>query len=264
MSDYNYLSSLSSMSNLYGLNSSSSTTGLDSAEKLYGANMMQKIMKSGLGDGMEFELVLQALMDSMKDSSSSTNSLLGSLYGANTFSTSAGQILEDLPLERANNGIGYLTYNSYYNNYNIGNVSTSSSDATKQQIYDSVNKYCSEYGVDPKLVLALIKVESDFQPNVTSSAGAMGLMQLMPSVCKQWNVQNPYSIDDNIKGGVQLLKYHLDNYNGDIPMALMAYGAGAGTVQARGVTSVADLYKMPEETQNHIPKVMNYYINGVE
>ncbi len=236
--------------------SSTSTTGMGSLEELYGLSMMQNIMKSQLGDGMEFELVLQSLMESMKNSTSSNSTISGLTSSTTSFNTSAGQVLNDLPMQ-------LLNYNGYYNNLNIGNVSTTSSNATTQEIYSTVNKYCDEYGVDPKLVLALIKVESDFQPNVTSSAGAMGLMQLMPSVCKQFNVGNAYNIDDNIKGGVQLLKYQLDSYGGDVEMALMAYGAGSGTVQYRGVKSAADLYKMPAETQNHVPKVMNYYLNGI-
>lgn len=249
----------------------SNVSAVNSPEKLLALNMMQSILKTSFGDGTEFEIVYQTLLDSMNDPTSSTSKSFNGLFGSSTSTgslanTSAGQNLEDLPLELTNE-LGSLTYNGYLNNANINSaasVSTTSSDATKKEIYDAVNKYATQYGVDPKLVLAIVKEESDFQPNVVSSAGAKGLMQLMPSVCKEMGVSNPFNINQNIEGGVKLLKYHLDNYNGDIGMALMAYGAGAGTLQSRGVKSISDLYKMPTETQNYIPKAMKFYLEGVE
>ena len=132
-----------------------------------------------------------------------------------------------------------------------------------QRIYSAVNKYSEEFGVDPNLVLAVIKAESNFNPNVVSSAGAMGLMQLMPVNCEEDGVSDPFNVEDNIRGGVKQLRGHINRYNGDIEMALMAYNAGQGTVKRRGVTSADDLYKMPKETQNYVPKVMKYYLNGL-
>ena len=131
------------------------------------------------------------------------------------------------------------------------------------KIYDAVNKYSKQYGVDSKLVLSIIKTESNFDSTAVSSAGAQGLMQLMPENSKANGVSNPFNIDQNIKGGIEQLKGYLDSYGGDVQMALMAYNGGPGTMQRRGVTSDSDLYKMPEETQNYIPKVMNYYKNGI-
>ena len=250
------------MSSVNGVN------GTKSAEKLLTLNMMQSALKSSFGDGTEFEMVYQSILDSLEDPSSSTSKSFNSLFNTDTStdmstnynsSVSAGQVLEDLPLE-INNELGNLTYNGYLNSYNINNassVSTNSSDASIKEIYDTVNKYASKYGVDPKLVLGVIKAESNFNSNAVSPVGAKGLMQLMPSVCQDMGVSNPYNIDENIKGGVKLLKTHLDKYNGNISMALMAYNAGPGTVQSRGVISVSDLYKMPTETQNYVKKIMS-------
>ena len=68
-----------------------------------------------------------------------------------------------------------------------------------------------------------------------------------------------YDIDENIRAGVSILKGYLDDCNGDIAMALMAYNAGPGTMMNRGVISSEHLYKMPLETQNYVPKVLTYY-----
>lgn len=243
------------MSSVNGVN------GANSAEKMLALNMLQNVLKSSFGDGTEFEMVYQTVLDSMEDPSSSISKSFNGLVNSGTSATtnvSEGQILEDLPLE-INGGLENLSYNGYLNSYNINSassVSTTSDNADIKEIYDTVNKYSTKYGVNPEFVLGVIKAESNFNSNAVSPVGAKGLMQLMPSVCQDMGVSNPYDADENIKGGVKLLKTLLDKYNGDKSMALMAYNAGPGTVQSRGVTSVSDLYKMPAETQNYVKKIM--------
>ena len=197
-----------------------------------------------------------------------SSSLLSSLLGGSSDTSSSdgliagGQSLESLAMQ-LNPSLGYLSSNAYslgsILNNGASSVSTNSSDANMQQIYASVNKYAKQYGVDPNFVLAIIKNESDFQPNCVSSVGATGLMQLMPENFSTYGVSNPYNIDQNIKGGVALFKQNLNQYNGDYTLAYMAYGAGSGTMQRRGVTSASDLYKMPQETQVSVPRVLKYY-----
>jgi membrane-bound lytic murein transglycosylase B len=89
------------------------------------------------------------------------------------------------------------------------------------------------HGVDPLLVRALIKVESNYQPRARSSKGAMGLMQLMPSTARLYNVRNPYDPKTNIEAGVKQLKTLLDRL-GAVDLALAAYNAGEGVVQKFG------------------------------
>lgn len=132
-------------------------------------------------------------------------------------------------------------------------------EVTKNKIAKAVEKASKKYGVDPNLILAVIQTESYFNPNCTSSAGAMGLMQIMPSNVRYLNVKDPYDIEDNIDGGTKLLKEYIDKYNGDIEMALMAYNGGPTRMAQRGVKSIDDIYKMPKETQNYVPKVMKIY-----
>lgn len=136
---------------------------------------------------------------------------------------------------------------------------TNSNLTQKEQIEDAVKKASQKYGVNENLIKAVIKTESNFNPNVVSSAGAKGLMQIMPSNFKNLGITNPFDIYENINGGTKLLKEYMDKYSGDIQMALMAYNGGPTRMKNRGVTSIDHIYKMPKETQNYVKKVMNYY-----
>ncbi|WP_042275402.1 lytic transglycosylase domain-containing protein [[Clostridium] dakarense] len=128
-----------------------------------------------------------------------------------------------------------------------------------ERIEDAVNISSKKYGVDANLIKAIIKVESNFNPNTVSSAGAKGLMQLMPENIRDLGIKNPLDIEENIDGGTRHIKEYLDRYHGNVEMALMAYNGGPTRMMRRGVTSIEHIYKMPRETQNYVPKVMKYY-----
>ena len=169
----------------------------------------------------------------------------------------AGQKLTDIPIV-LNDVSGAV--------YNTGRTTSTLDNRTPEdleKIYSAVSEASKKYGISESLILAVIKQESNFDSTVTSSAGAAGLMQIMPSNYSHLGISDPYDVNQNINGGTKLLKEYLDQYNGDIQMALMAYNGGPGTMRNRGVTSADDLYKMPLETQNYVPKVMGYYKNGV-
>jgi soluble lytic murein transglycosylase-like protein len=123
----------------------------------------------------------------------------------------------------------------------------------------AVKNASERYGIDENLIKAIIKKESSFNSNAVSSAGAKGLMQIMPFNFKSLGITDPFNIEQNIEGGTKLLKQYLDKFNGNLEMGLMAYNAGPGTMKKRGVTASNELYKMPKETQNYVPKVMSYY-----
>ncbi|MCC0727033.1 lytic transglycosylase domain-containing protein [Clostridioides sp. ZZV14-6045] len=129
----------------------------------------------------------------------------------------------------------------------------------KSRIENAVEQASKKYNVDANLIKAIIKVESDFNPNTVSSAGAKGLMQLMPENCRDLGVTDPFNIEQNIDAGTRHIKEYIDMFGGSIEMGLMAYNGGPGRMKSRGVESISDLYKMPKETQNYIPKVMKYY-----
>lgn len=155
------------------------------------------------------------------------------------------------------NILGLETLNSSQNSNKI--EATNKDKNVNERIENAIGNSAEKYGVDENLIRSIIKVESNFDPNAVSGAGAKGLMQLMPFNCTDLGVKDPLNIEQNIDGGTRHIKEYLDMYNGDVQMALMAYNGGPGRMASRGVDSINDLYKMPKETQNYVPKVMKYY-----
>jgi soluble lytic murein transglycosylase-like protein len=128
--------------------------------------------------------------------------------------------------------------------------------ATAGDIDSAIEQAAARHNVDPNLVRAVVKVESNFNPNAVSRKGAMGLMQLMPSTARQLKVKNPFDPEQNVDAGVRHLKQLLESYNGDIKLTLAAYNAGAGAVaRSSGVPHFA-------ETQNYVRRITNLYNAG--
>lgn len=130
---------------------------------------------------------------------------------------------------------------------------------SNDNIEEIVEKASKKFSIDKDLIMAVIKQESDFNPTVTSTAGAMGLMQLMPDTAKYLGVSDPYDIEQNINGGTKYLRELLDVYGDRKELALAAYNAGPGTLQNRGVKEASQIERLPYETRDYVNKVMKYY-----
>jgi len=125
-----------------------------------------------------------------------------------------------------------------------------------QEIDAAIDQAASRHNVDPNLVRAVIKVESNFNPNAVSRKGAIGLMQLMPQTARQLNVANPFDPQQNVDAGVRHLKQLMENYGGDVKLTLAAYNAGQGAVaRSGGVPHFA-------ETRNYVKRITQLYYGG--
>lgn len=109
------------------------------------------------------------------------------------------------------------------------------------------------HAVDPNLVRAIIRVESNFNPHAVSRKGAIGLMQLMPRTARSLNVRNPYDPAQNVDAGVRHFKELLDSYGGNLELSLAAYNAGIGAVhRSRGVPNYS-------ETRKYVKRITGIY-----
>lgn len=220
---------------------------IQGTEQIVAMQLLGEYMKRTMGDSPAFDIVMESVMQSIEKNTKDNilSSLVGQVNGENSAQKS-------LDLKELTNLLS---------NRRVKNVSTKVSDLSNlskdERINNAIDLASKKYGVDKNLIRAIIKQESNFNPNAVSSAGAMGLMQIMPENLKEDGVTDPFNIEQNIDGGTKQLKGYLQRYNNNVEMALMAYNAGPGTVQKRGVKSVADLYKMPAETRNYVVKIMN-------
>ncbi len=127
------------------------------------------------------------------------------------------------------------------------------SSKSSQPIASLIAIHAKQYALDPALLHAVIKVESNFNPQAVSSKGALGLMQLMPLTAAAFHVLDPFDPNDNIRAGAALLRRLLDRFEGDLSLALGAYHAGEQRVsQGVGTSSLPG-------TQLYVERVLRHY-----
>ena len=134
------------------------------------------------------------------------------------------------------------------------NATERSSDPARYRRYDAFIREASQlYQLPESFVRAVVRVESDFNPNVVSNAGAMGLMQLMPQTARSMGVRDPFDPRQNILGGTRYLRVLANSFNGDLVLTVAAYNAGGGAVtRYRGVPPYA-------ETRRYVQRVLRHY-----
>lgn len=126
-------------------------------------------------------------------------------------------------------------------------------DAIPEGIRSLISSVSKTHGVDPKLVAAMMKVESNYNPSALSSKGAMGLMQLIPATGRRFGVQDFFDPRQNIEGGVRYLKFLLTKFSGNVDLSLAAYNAGENLVERLG--------RIPAipETRDYVRKIRLMY-----
>lgn len=141
----------------------------------------------------------------------------------------------------------------------LANVSSSQTTIDCPEDLENIFQTASEtYNISLSLLKAVAKAESDFDPNCTSSSGAMGIMQLMPGTAKELGVTNAYDPEQNIMAGAKYLSENLDIFKENISLAVAAYNAGRGAVKKyNGIPPYS-------ETQNYVKKVLSYMNEDIE
>lgn len=123
----------------------------------------------------------------------------------------------------------------------------------ERRLHALIVAVADRHGLDPALIKAIIRAESDFKVDAVSSKGAEGLMQLMPRTAQSLGVKNSFNPASNIEGGARYMRYLLDRFKGDLQLALAAYNAGSRHVtRYRGIPPF-------KSTRRYVQKVIGYY-----
>lgn len=216
---------------------SSSSSSEETTENAFKTQLMLSMIQQMFKDSDAYSIVMEAFTSAMK----SSNFSFDGLFNTNTLTTSS------------------------YNNVASSSLTSSSDSTSSSSIYEGVDekvataidKACKKYNMDPSFIMAVIKQESNFNSNAVSSAGATGIMQIMPFNFAGLGITDPYDVEQNIDGGTKMLSNLLDVYQ-DKKMALAAYNAGSGTLANRNINGEEDFDRLPSETQDYIKKVSAY------
>ncbi len=265
----NYINSIATNGNT---NSSigSVNNGITQNQYVNGLGILNDTLSSGTGSDALTGLMSLGLMSGSFGGGSNSNT--SSSTGG--FSLIMASLLKAMGEKERQTQQGIDQNNRAYNNTSngindisnvivraIGGVTpstvVSATGTDSERIEKAIADASTKYGVNANLIRAIIKTESNFNPNAVSPAGAKGLMQLMPCNIEHYGVNDPFNIEQNIDAGTRHIKDYLKTYNYDLNMALAAYNFGPGNMASRGISSSSDFYKLPSETKNYLVKINN-------
>ncbi|WP_346905911.1 lytic transglycosylase domain-containing protein [Clostridium sp.] len=237
-----------------GMGIADDTLGSINDSSAFGKLMTLGLMSGGLGNSDDntssgtkgFSLIMTSLLKAMGEKERQTQQGIDQNSKYNNYTNNLSNDTNKLSnvIVRALDGV---------KSSNVISATGTNAERIDKAIADSSTKY----GVDENLIRAIIKTESNFDPNVVSPAGAKGLMQLMPCNIEHYGVTDPFSIEENIDAGTRHINDYLKTYNNDLNMALAAYNFGPGNMASRGISSSSDFYKLPTETKNYLEKINN-------
>lgn len=227
--------------------SSKDAANATSSNDSYFTEMLSELLKDNTDVSTELSNMLGSY-GSIADSGAAFTSFLNSNEGA-AFLTNNPYLASFLYNDSPNN-IQSIDQNTVNLTEQVGNGNTL---AGAEQYAATISKAAETYQIPEKLITAVMKQESNFNQNAVSSAGATGLMQLMPSTAKYLGLTDSTDPDQNIMGGAKYLRQMLDKFDGNISLALSAYNAGPGNVDKyNGIPPF-------KETQNYVKNILNYY-----
>ncbi len=129
---------------------------------------------------------------------------------------------------------------------------------SKRELRSLIHRFANQYKIEPALIEAVVKAESEYDSMAVSKKGARGLMQLMPATAKSLGVSDVHDPQENLKGGIQYLHRLLDRYQGNIDLAVAAYNAGEKSIERhKGIPPFP-------ETIDYVMKVRKYYNHFAE
>ncbi|MFH1349442.1 MAG: lytic transglycosylase domain-containing protein [Pseudomonadota bacterium] len=174
------------------------------------------------------------------------------------FSALPGFDEEGIPSASEFEGVDFIEMGNQARSFSpemMGDLTNSEGTLSQGKFDNIINRASDVYGVEPQMIKAVIRAESDFDATCTSRKGAMGLMQLMPETARELGVNNPYHPVENIMAGTRYLKSLLDRYGGNVSLALAAYNWGMGNLERNP-------HSLPRETRTYIARVKEFYLSA--
>lgn len=245
---------LQALQNLSTSDSSSSTMS-SSNSTLFSELLGDLLNGQGLGTSSSLNELgdvssLQQLMNSLQGDASATSANATTYISSFLFNNS-GQVAPNA-ISSMTGQTTNKTLDDYTKDY-TGKTSYENILAGAEKYSSEIKKAAQTYDVPEKLIAAVMKQESNFNSSVVSSAGASGLMQLMPTTARYLGVEDRFDPQQNIMGGAKYLRQMLDKFDNNIETALAAYNAGPGNVNKYGGIPPFT------ETQNYVKNVLNYF-----